>query len=281
MVGSAPTGNNATVTRPMTTTTLPYDRFCDEVVAQAGQMAALLAGADLSVIVPTCPDWTLAQLVRHVGGNLRSLETAVRTQRAVTEPERQIPDHNGPAGDDPEPLAAWLTEAAAAGAATLRQAGPDAQAQVWQVRWPAAAWARRAANDLVIHRADAAGTVGAGFAVAPDLAADALDEFLDLMRAPEVAAANPGLADLRRPGQSMHLHATDPGPGRASEWLIELDGEVYTWRHAHADATVTVRGPVAEVLRVLYRRLPAGSPLVEVGGDRALLDLWLERVSLR
>jgi len=33
-------------------------------------------------------------------------------------------------------------------------------------------------------------------------------------------------------------------------------------------------------MRVFYRRLPAGSERVEVLGEAALLDFWLERVSL-
>ncbi|HET9558510.1 MAG TPA: maleylpyruvate isomerase N-terminal domain-containing protein, partial [Actinomycetota bacterium] len=136
---------------------LDHDRFCDEIVAQTDLLGDVLSGADLSATVPTTPDWTLADLVRHIGGNLSSLEQAVRTGTAVTEPEQQVPGHGGPAGDDPAALDAWLSEAAGRCAATLREAGPDAKAQMWTVRWPAAAWARRAANDLVIHRADAAG----------------------------------------------------------------------------------------------------------------------------
>lgn len=88
-------------------TALPHHRFCQEVVTQTGLLRGVVAGADLSVTVPTTPDWTLGQLLRHVGGNLRSVETAVRTGTAVTEPERQIPDHGGPAGDR-EVLDAWL-----------------------------------------------------------------------------------------------------------------------------------------------------------------------------
>ena len=138
-----------------------HGRFCDEVVNQTGLLVVTLEGADLSANVPTTPDWDLSDLVRHIGGNLRSLETAVRTGEAVTDPGRQIPGHGGPPGDDPAALFAWLSEAAGRCAATLRAAGPEVEAQLWTVRWPTAAWARRAAHDLLIHRADAAGTVGA------------------------------------------------------------------------------------------------------------------------
>jgi uncharacterized protein (TIGR03083 family) len=272
---------------------LPYDRFCDEVVAQAGLLRELLAGADLSVTVPTTPDWTLAQLLRHIGGNLRALETAVRTGAAVTEPEGQVPDHGGPPGDDPAALDAWLAASAAGSAETLRRAGPEVQAQVWTVRWPTALWARRAAHDLVVHRADAAGAVGAPYTVAPDLAADAIDEFLDLLSNLRAAgpgdqgeavgpgAEDPATAGADGPEGTVHLHATGGDPGQGLEWLVELTPPSFTWRRAHERADVAVRGPLPDLLRVVTRRLPPSADGVEVLGDRALLDAWLDRLVLR
>jgi uncharacterized protein (TIGR03083 family) len=264
-------------------TRLGHGRFCGEVANQTSLLLGVVEGADLSATVPTAPDWALSDLLRHIGGNLRAAEMAVRTGTAVTEPERQIPGHGGPDGDDPAPLFAWLSEAADRFAGTLAEAGPGAEAQVWTVRWPTAAWARRAAHDLLIHRADAAGTVGAAFPVDPELAADALDEFLDLISNPKVAGAeadadSPGAAG---PAGTIHFHATDTGPEVQSEWLLELASPTFTWRHAHQKATVAVRGPIADVLRVAYRRLPPGAAGIEVLGDRALLDTWLERAVLR
>jgi len=262
-------------------TLLGHDRYCDEVIIQTDLLRDVLKGADLSVIVPTCPDWTLAQLVRHIGGNLRTAEMAVRTGTAVVEPDKQVPERAGPAEDDPVALDAWLAEGAARYADTLRQAGPAAEAQIWMFRRSTAFWTRRAANDLVVHRADAAGTVGADYTVAPDLAADAVDELLELISDPQVAASSPSLAELRGPGKIIHLHSTDTETGSAAEWLIELGTDGFTWRHGHEKATVALRGPLADVLRVFYRRLPADSERVEVLGEAALLDFWLERVSLQ
>src|SRR6266542_1026843 len=244
-------------------TPLTHDRYCDEVITQTGLLRDILQGADLSLTVPTCPDWTLARLVGHIGGNLRSVETAVRTGRAVEDPGRQVPD------------------AAQKFAGTLRNAGPGAEAKVWAFQRSTAFWARRAANDLVIHRADAAGTVHADYTVAPELAADAIDELLELISDPQVAGSSPRLAELRGPGRSIHLHATDTEAGLGAEWFIELGTDGFTWRRGHEKATVALRGPLADVLRVFHRRLPADSERVEVVGDAALLDFWLERVSLR
>jgi uncharacterized protein (TIGR03083 family) len=261
-------------------TGLPYDRLCDEVVVQTDLVRAVVTGADLSVTVPTTPDWTLAQLLHHVGGNLCSVEMAVRTGTAVTEPQRQVPGHGGPSGDDPAAIDAWLAAAAARFAETLGRAGPDAEAQVWQVRWPTAAWARRATHDLVVHRADAAGAVGAGYTVAPDLAADAVDEFLDLLAGGFGAAEGSAAGGDPGPGATVHLHATDAAPGVAAEWLVELGSPAFTWRHGHERATVAVRARLADLLRVVTRRLPPDGEGVEVLGDREVLDTWLERLRL-
>jgi uncharacterized protein (TIGR03083 family) len=262
-------------------TPLGHDRYCDEIVTQSDLLRTVVDGADLSVTVPTTPAWNLGQLLRHVGGNFRAVELAVRTGRAIVEPAKQVPDWAGPDGDDPAALDAWLAEGAARAAATLRQAGPDVPAQIWVFQRPSGFWARRDALDLVVHRADAAGAVGADYAVAPEVGADAVEELLELMSDPQVAASSPRLAELRGGGETIHLHATDTEPGLAAEWLIEFGPDGWTWRRGHEKATVALRGPMADVLRVFYRRLPADSERVEVVGDAALLDFWLERVSLQ
>lgn len=49
-------------------TLLAHDRYCDEIVHQVGLLRDVLtSGVDLSVTVPTCPEWSLEQLVRHTG----------------------------------------------------------------------------------------------------------------------------------------------------------------------------------------------------------------------
>src|SRR4029453_1222847 len=182
---------------------LEHERYCDEIIRQTDLLRGLLKGADLATPVATTPGWTLGQLATHVGGNLRAVEAAVRTRTAIVEPGKQVPEAAGPDGDDPAALDAWLAEAATRSAATLRAAGPDVQAQVWVHQRPTAFWARRGANDLGGHRARAAGAVGADYTVAPELAADAIDELLELFSDPRVAAAAPGVAGPRAPGESI------------------------------------------------------------------------------
>jgi hypothetical protein len=118
---------------------------------------------------------------------------------------------------------------------------------------------------------------------------DAVDEFLDLLsglaagdgseavgdRVEAAEAAGPGSAG------TVHLHATGAGPGLPAEWLVALDLPAFRWRHAHEKATVAVRAPLADLLRVVTRRLPPDAEGVEVVGDRAVLDAWLERLRLQ
>ena len=52
-----------------------------------------------------------------------------------------------------------------------------------------------------------------------------------------------------------------------------------TWRRAHEKAAVAVRGPVAELLLVIYKRRSPRDGTVEVLGEKNLLDFWLDRMS--
>ncbi|WP_370530450.1 maleylpyruvate isomerase N-terminal domain-containing protein [Streptomyces sp. WP-1] len=54
------------------------------------------SGADLSATVPTCPERTLQQLVRHTGGALRWSGTLVRERAQEMIPWDRIPLRGGP-----------------------------------------------------------------------------------------------------------------------------------------------------------------------------------------
>ena len=89
----------------------------------------------------------------------------------------------------------------------------------------------------------------------------------------------PRIRELLGPGRTLHFHATDTPPEAAAEWLVDLTGEAIAWRRAHERAAVAVRGPLTDLLLVIYKRRPARGGGIEVFGDAALLDFWLERVS--
>ncbi|WP_434588889.1 maleylpyruvate isomerase family mycothiol-dependent enzyme [Streptomyces sp. A5-4] len=257
-------------------TDLGHDRFCDEIVRQTDLLRAVLVGADVSVKVPTCPEWTLGHLARHVGGAHRWVEAIVRTKATEDVPEDQVPDFLGPGDGEPAALDAWLAEGAEKAARTLREAGPDARRWSWSGDGTVAFWARRMVHETVIHRADAAVAAGITFEVEPDVAADTIDEWLEIVAWTQSTGKDRQANELRGAGRSLHLHATDVPD---AEWLIEFGEYGFTWRRAHTKATVALRGPLTDVLQVFYRRLPPQSDRVEVLGDAELLDFWLARTS--
>ncbi|HWU06675.1 MAG TPA: maleylpyruvate isomerase family mycothiol-dependent enzyme [Streptomyces sp.] len=256
-------------------TLLTYTRYCDEILAETGRLAELVKDADLTRRVPGCPDWNLRELVLHVGRAHRWAGEITRRRAAEEIPGAQVPGSGGPAGDDPAALAQWLTAGAATAVDALREAGPDTEVWTWGWERRTAFWARRMTHETVVHRGDAFLAAGAAFEVAPDLAADTITEWLEIVAFVQ-AQGDPEAAQLRGDGRSLHLHATDV-PG--AEWLIGLGEDGFTWRHAHEKATVALRGPLTELMLAFNRRQEPDEGGLEVLGDRELLDFWLERTS--
>lgn len=251
------------------------------------------SGADLSATVPTCPDWSLEQVVRHMGGALRWVELMVRTRAQEEIPEEEIPLGGGPDGQgDPAALDAWLAETGEMLVAALREAGPDAKVWGWAGVLNAGFWARRMTHEITIHRADATLAAGLPYEVAPDIAADAIDEWLEIVEWAQRTLPDDPARELRQPGSTIHLHATDNTPEVNAErsgmgvppsegWgrVVDLAEDVIAWRRGHEKATVELRGPLTSVLLAFYRRLPLDSAELEVRGERELLEFWLARAT--
>ncbi|MFC8431726.1 maleylpyruvate isomerase family mycothiol-dependent enzyme [Streptomyces sp. NPDC057253] len=259
-------------------TLLAHERYCDEIARQVGQLRGVVgSGVDLAVTVPTCPDWSLERLVRHTGGALRWVELIVRTRAQEEVPEEQVPLREGP--EDAGALDAWLAETGELLVAALREAGPDAAVWSWAGVPTSGFWARRMAHELTVHRADATLAAGLPYEVAPEIAADAIDEWLQIVEFVQRTMPHDEARELRGPGRSIHLHATDTSAELNAEWLIGFTEDVIAWRRGHEKATVALRGPLTSVMLAFYRRLPLDSPELEVLGERKLLEFWLERAS--
>ncbi|MGW7822933.1 maleylpyruvate isomerase family mycothiol-dependent enzyme [Streptomyces puniciscabiei] len=262
-------------------TLLAYDRYCEEIAHQVDRLRAVVtSGGDLSATVPTCPDWSLEDLVRHMGGALRRVDALVRSRAQENIPAERIPLAGGPEGrGDAGALDAWLAETGELVVGALREAGPDTKVWSWTGIADTGFWARRMTHEITVHRADATLAAGQPYEVAPDIAADAVDEWLQIVQWVQRSGLKREAEELRGPGRSIHLHATDADPALNAEWLIELGEDGVTWRRGHEKATVALRGPLTSVLLAFYRRLPLDAPGVEVLGERELLEFWLERAT--
>jgi uncharacterized protein (TIGR03083 family) len=257
---------------------LSYDRCCAEIVAQTELLASCIEGADLTVPVPSCPGWNAGQLLRHLGGGQRWAEMTVRSRATEPLPDDHFRDLSAYTDEDSVALRPWLVEGAEQLAGTLRDAGPDLPIWTPVPGGTAAFYARRFAHETLVHRADAALAVGAEFTAAPEVAIDAIDEWMELGALPVQFEIYPHKRELRGPGRTLQLSATDVAEETAS-WVVDLTGDAITWRRARERTSVTVRAPLTDLLLLVYRRRPPHGEGVEVLGDCGLLDFWLERVA--
>jgi uncharacterized protein (TIGR03083 family) len=257
---------------------LAPERYYEVLTASTGTLAGLVDGADLTLGVPTCPDWTMRQLATHIGRVQRWAARIVGTRSAQAIAFREVPGGRIP--DDPAGHAGWLRGGADQLVTALGQAG-DAPVWAFGGLEPAGFWARRMTHEITVHVVDAQlavkGTVGLhaadGAAIAADVAADGIDEWLTVMSGPSGGEPDLRAAGLAA-GDSLHVHATDVPEG-TGEWVVRHDPAGITVRRAHEKATLALRGGASDLLLVLLRRLPPDGQAVQVHGDPGLLRHWL------
>jgi uncharacterized protein (TIGR03083 family) len=251
---------------------LDHEWFCERAEAEIARMASVASGAGLSAVVPTCPGWTVARLVKHTGIIHRWATEIVATRAAARIEQRDL-DVGLPDSEAGYP--SWLAAGAAPLGAALRAAGPDTPVWAWGPAQSSGWWARRMLHETTVHRADVELAADVVPDVDPVVAADGIEEFLANL--PTARRPSEHLASLPA-GASLHLHATDAD----GEWLIRIaaDGGGVEWSRGHSKATTAVRGPVAELLLFTYGRVPGTDPRLTVFGDPALLEVWQEKTAL-
>src|ERR1700744_6058242 len=137
----------------------------------------------LGARVPVCPDWTVADLTRHLGVVYRH---KVECMRSGSERETDWP----PAGVEDEDPIALLDRAHAELLTELTTRDPAERGGTWYAPDPTVGfWFRRMAQESVIHRIDAELGVAAPVSPVPDdLAIDGIDELLRVFVAYSVTA---------------------------------------------------------------------------------------------
>src|SRR5690606_25525586 len=163
------------------TDVLPFEQYLAIVDESAAALAARAAQAGLEAPVPTCPRWTVADLLAHQGMVHRWAASNLRLDGARVPNKTQIL-RELPA----EELIDWLTVGAQELLAKLGVVDRDVAAMVFlhDAPSPLEFWARRQAHDTTIHAVDAlAAALGRPptadeAAVPEDAARDGLDELL-------------------------------------------------------------------------------------------------------
>jgi len=224
-----------------------------------GRRLAEVAEPDLDADVTSCPGWTMARLVGHLGAVHRLAAHAVATG---SPPEQRS---QAPGADD---VLDWYNEGLDALLQLFATADPEAPAWNWSTAAPdiAGFWWRRMAQETVIHRWDGEGAVTEGQPIDAVLASDGIDEWFDVFLRRRV-----GQGDVATDGSagSMHVHCSDVD----GEWWAELKAGDVVLERAHRKGDVVLRGGASDLVLVLWGRLPADS--VEIFGNADLIPTWV------
>jgi uncharacterized protein (TIGR03083 family) len=246
--------------------TMDHEAHVDAIERESAAFAVAAAAVDSDARVPSCPDWTADDLLRHVGIVQRWATGQVaerRTERVWTD------DVDAPT--DRDPLLGWVREGSAGLVAVLRATPPDTAMWTFPGMGEARFWSRRQAHEIALHRVDmqlARPGDDPPDPIESELACDGIDEFLEGVVPYRLRDRMVG------DGETFHFHRTD-GDG---EWLVRLTPEGPAVERAHAKGDVAVRSGASDLLLVLRNR--AGLDTVEVFGDEALLARWHELTAI-
>ena len=230
-------------------------------------MAAIdAAGPDAPV--PTCPEWTVRDLVHHQGEVHRWAETVVRD--AITKPSAIPDDFLGELPADAD-LTHWFQAGLIRLRNTLSNADPDLQCFTFLADAPPAAmfWARRQTFETGIHRADAESALGRPSPFAPAIAADGVDELLTGF----LPRQNSTLRS-EQPRTLQVVAADAPGV-----WHVTISTEPPRTVRGTLDADCTITAPASDLLLALWNR---GEPdRVSITGDSSVVALFGDQVQIR
>jgi uncharacterized protein (TIGR03083 family) len=225
-------------------------------VRREGEALLTAASQGHETPVPTCGDWTIADLARHVWKVYASVTLYV-SSRATERPDKlpEIPD-----GDPVELLRDQLDELVTA----LTECDAETPIWTWVFDAPDEAkfWARRMAHESSVHRFDAQNAFGVRQPIDAELAADGLDELVDVLARRIYSRDN-----VTGPTGSVVLESSDAGT-----WCLNLEPTGIRRVDVLSTPDVTARGTSNILLLAAYGRAPWSS--LEVEGDVTLLERW-------
>ena len=250
-------------------------RFLECLAADYRRIREVVPG-HLAGRVPTCPDWTVAELTRHLG---QVYLHKVECMREGGLRETDWP----PAGLKDEEPVALLDRAYAELVTELTTRDPSAPGGTWYPPDPTVSfWFRRMAQESVIHRIDA--ELGTGAAIAPvpdDLAVDGVDELLKVFVGHSVDAWGEYFTDALAgsPGRTYEIQTTAVADRPSVAWFVRTSPGHFTVEGGPGEKLtdepvpdVTVSGTPADLLRWSWNRETPGEPSrVKVDGSQEAL----------
>jgi uncharacterized protein (TIGR03083 family) len=206
-------------------------------------------GADPDARIPSCPEWSVRELVLHLA-QVQYFWGAL-VEHGITDLAKFNELEHPASPDDYTELVALGRQMAERMATTLESADQTATVWSWADRDDVAFVTRHQVQEVAIHRWDLENALGDPSPIASDVADDAIDEFLKV--------SLPSRNDWKPGFDIVHLHTTDTD----RDWLLEPSGNV---EDRGGSADVTLSATASDLLLALYRRIPMDGIESVLGG---------------
>ena len=215
------------------------------------------AAGDLDARVPGCPEWSLRDLVTHLGEVHRFWSVIVGAGAADSPPPREVIGDTAPHGD----LLEWSAESTRLLLTALTQIGPDAPCWTW---WPGSeapqtsgAVARHQVQEASVHAYDAQATIGKPEPIPAAAAVDGVAEFLQVTYGAEGAWPH-------QPARIVFTSAEGPS------WTLDLTPSgARLGPAAGGEPVATVRGSASDILLALFGRVALET--MHIDGDSTVV----------
>jgi uncharacterized protein (TIGR03083 family) len=239
----------------------------EQLALQSEALAGLASGSGLDQAVPTCPGWSVAEVIRHVGGAHRWGISVLDggeapSSRPVGEPEV-----------DQAELVPWFRDGLAELLGRLRTTLPDAPTWTPVPSGRAGWWTRKLVVETALHRWDAEAALAGSTRTMIDpvpisVAADGIDEYVDDFLLGLVARAKGA-----QPRGRVGLAASNG----SMRWSVDLGAASAAsgGGGSVSSAGVTqVEGSASDLLLWLWNRLPRPLECLIVTGDPGVVEGW-------
>ena len=245
------------------------------------------AEAEEAPVVPSCPGWTVSDLILHLGMVHRMVGHVIGERLSAPPDSADRSSFDLPADrlgwpvlvpgpvpgsrSVPGPVPASLIDWFVAGARTLgelfQESDPDTAVWTWSVEQTVGFWLWVQSIEAAVHRWDAENAVGAALPIEADIAVGAIGgNFTVLAPVRRAWRQAPSGADER-----YRFSQTD-GPGR---WTVHFQGaeirltdDTGSWDAGSCDTgscDAEVSGTASDLMLYLWRRIPADR--LQVQGD--------------
>ena len=222
----------------------------------AALRSSVAASPGLDVRVPSCPGWSLRNLVEHLT-DVHRFWTAAVTAGPSEKPPTVAPTDDTLSAD----LLARSAAATQGLIAALRSAGPTLGCWTWwgdsDVPMTSGAVARHQIQEAAVHAFDAQLATGTPQPIPAAVALDGIAEFIGVSH----GTASPWPHEPTRIG----LHAAE-----GESWLVDLTASGSRIIDGPHETAASLHGSASNLLLTLHRRLPLDSLRSE--GDRATLQ---------